>query len=103
MEANPATAIRWVIWGLILTLINGCWSLSLQLEDMRRKGQQRMFDTSPPLLPEWVFYSVHVLFLLQLVVSIVGVWQTTRGRWRLAGVLLVLWLTSVFFSGVRFG
>jgi hypothetical protein len=40
---------------------------------------------------------------LQLVISIYWVWRVENGRWWMAGVLLVLWLTAVVISGSSFG
>jgi quinol-cytochrome oxidoreductase complex cytochrome b subunit len=95
-EQKPTSPLRWVLWAVFLTILNGCWSLTLHMEDARRKGQQRVFAPSPPLLPDWIFYTVYALLLLQLVLSAFGVWRVRTGRWWLAGILLVLWLTAVF-------
>jgi hypothetical protein len=102
-QPQPATPFRWIMWGLFLTMVNGCWSLSLHMEDAKRKGQQRVFDPSPPLLPEWLLYTVNALLLVQLVVSGVAVWRIKTGRWWLAGILLVLWLVAVFIAETGFG
>jgi hypothetical protein len=83
-KPRPSTPFRWILGGLFMTIVNGCWSLGLHMEDSQRKGQQRAFAPSPPLMPEWIFYTVYVLLFLQLVVSAVGVcdYGLVAGGWQ---------------------
>ena len=106
MGAHPTRAgvTRWIIWGLLLTGLNGCYAWTMHMEDAHRRGTQCVFGPpAPPLLPEWAFYIVDGLLALQLVVSAIAVWRIGSGRWWLAAILVLLWLLAVFFAEIRFG
>ena len=99
-EQSPSGPFRWILWGIFLTALNGCWSQVVNFEDARRKGQS-VFSPSAPILPEWVFYTVYGLLLLQLLVSAIGVVRT--GSWWLAAILIVLMSVAVIVAQTTYG
>jgi hypothetical protein len=83
-------------------MVNGCWSLDLHWEDAQRHSQSVFAPSSPPL-PEWILYTPSVLLFLQLVVSAIGIWQVQNGRWWLATILLLFWVTAFIMASTTFG
>lgn len=105
MDENitPERATPRIIGGLFLTVMNSWWALGVIAEDTLRRGSQRVFGPSPELLPEWMMNSIPVCLAIQLAISVYWIANVREKRWRLATVLLPLWLIATMVAQTRFG
>jgi hypothetical protein len=74
----------------------------IHLDAVSRRGSQRVFAPSPPLLPARVEPTVDALLLVPLALIGLSFWRTPQ-RWAYLPALLALTFLCVVLTGGRLG
>lgn len=102
-QPRPRGPFYWILGGLLLTVFNSSYGMGLNMEDSDRHNAQSIFHPSPPLLPQWIFYTIYVFLAVQVVFSIIGVWRVQKGRIWVAAIYVILWLSALKCALTGFG
>jgi hypothetical protein len=103
MSEERGKSVRPCIRCAVMVLLTVFLVQCINLDACLRKGHQRTFGPSPPLLPTWVVPVVDALLWLQLGLMALAVWRAPDGRWGMLPILLGLAFVCLLVAHTGYG